>query len=103
MPVVLLVIAEYSEVLFEGLVSAFSLTITFRMITRSEMECHVESFAKRAEKTRDEFRTSVGGDMLRNSVLRKHMSYKEHGKVFGSAVNHSGYEYRLLAESVDDD
>ena len=71
------------------------------MVSRSEMECHIESFAKQAEETRDEFQTSVGGDMLRNSVLRKHMSYKEHGEVFGSAVNHSGYEYCLLAESVN--
>ena len=102
MPVVLLIVAEYLEVLFEGSVSAFSLTITFRMITRSEMECHIESFTKRAEKMGDKFRTSVRGDVLRNSVLGKHMSYKEHGEVFGSAVNRSGYEYRLLAESVND-
>ena len=102
MPIVLLVIAEYPEVLFQGLVCSFSLTITFRMISRSEMECHIESFAKRAEETRNEFRTSIRSDMLWNSVLRKHMSYKNHGEVFGSAVNRSRYEYCLLAKSVDD-
>ena len=33
MPVVLLVIAKYSEVLFQGLVGSFGLSVTFGMIT----------------------------------------------------------------------
>ena len=45
-PVVLLIIAEDVEVLLECLVSAFGLTITFRMISRSEMKSHVKGFSE---------------------------------------------------------
>ena len=41
-PVILLVVAEYAEVLFKSLVDAFSLTITFWMITGGEVEGHVQ-------------------------------------------------------------
>ena len=41
-PVVLLVVAEDSEVLFQSLVEAFGLTITFRVITRGEVNLHVQ-------------------------------------------------------------
>ena len=36
-PIVLLIIAEDTKVLLEGLISAFGLTITFRVISRSEV------------------------------------------------------------------
>ena len=49
-PVVLLVIAVDSYILFEGLIRVFCLTIAFRMISRSEVEGHVECFAKRLEE-----------------------------------------------------
>ena len=40
-PIVLLVVAEYSQVLFQGLISLFCLTITFGMVSRGEVELHV--------------------------------------------------------------
>src|SRR5271168_4550733 len=61
-PIVLLIVAVYAEILFQCLVSPFSLTITFRVITGSEMKSHVEGFSERAEKAGDEFRTAVGSD-----------------------------------------
>ena len=45
-PVVLLVISENSQVLFEGLVGSFCLTIAFRMVAGSEVELHVECFTE---------------------------------------------------------
>ena len=45
-PVVLLIIAEDAEVLLECLISVFGLTITFRMISRSEVKSHVEGFSE---------------------------------------------------------
>ena len=41
-PVVLLVVAEDSEVLLQNLVKAFGLTIAFRVITRGEMNLYVQ-------------------------------------------------------------
>ena len=40
-PIVLLVVAEYAQVLLYSLVSSFCLTITFGMISRSEVQIHV--------------------------------------------------------------
>jgi hypothetical protein len=45
-PIVLLVIAEYSEVLFQSLIDTFCLSITFGMIAGGEVKLHVESFSK---------------------------------------------------------
>ena len=75
-PVILLIIAEDAEVLLECLISAFSLTITFRMISRSEMKSHVEGFSKQAEKVGDELRSTIGGNMLENSVLGENMEHE---------------------------
>jgi hypothetical protein len=72
-PVVFLVVAKNAEVLFQGLVGTFGLTITFRVIARGKMQSHVERFSKRAEKAGDEFQTSIGGDMFRYSVFGEHM------------------------------
>ena len=41
-PVVLLIVAEDSEVLFQSLVKAFSLTMAFWVVTRSEVNLHVQ-------------------------------------------------------------
>ena len=40
-PIVLLVVAEYSQVLFQGLISLFHLSVTFGMVSRGEVELHV--------------------------------------------------------------
>ena len=49
-PVVLLVVAVNSDVLFQCLVGAFSLSVAFRMITGGEVKLHVESFSERPEE-----------------------------------------------------
>ena len=68
-PIVLLVIAIDSDVLFQSLISSFGLSITFRMITQGEMKLHVESKTERSEKVQDEFRTSVGSDVAWDTML----------------------------------
>jgi hypothetical protein len=40
-PVILLIVAIGPEVLFEGLISPFHLSVTFRMVTGCEMEFHI--------------------------------------------------------------
>ena len=75
-PVILLIIAEYPEVLFQGLVSPFCLSVAFQMVSRSEVKLHVQCFSERPEKSRDELGTTVGGDMFRNAVLREHVHHE---------------------------
>ena len=53
-PIVLLVVTVDSEVLFEGLLRLLSLTISFWVITRGEMQGHSECFSERAEEVGDE-------------------------------------------------
>ena len=48
--IVLLVVSVDSDVLFQSLISSFSLSITFRMITGGEVKLHVENKAKRLKE-----------------------------------------------------
>ena len=68
-PIVLLVIAKYPEVLFQGLISSFCLTVAFRMVSGGEMELHIECFSERTEKTGDELGTTVRSHVFRNAVF----------------------------------
>ena len=43
-PIVLLVVAVYSEVLLQGLIRLFGLSVAFGMITTGEVELHVQDF-----------------------------------------------------------
>ena len=45
-PVVLLVIAEYPEVLFQCLVGLFCLSVTFGMVSGGEVKLHVECLSE---------------------------------------------------------
>ena len=44
-PIVLLVVAIYSEVLFQGLIHSFSLSVALRVITGGKVEFHVQGFS----------------------------------------------------------
>jgi len=52
-PIVLLVVAVDSEILLECLVCLLSLTISFWVIARGEMQGHSECFSERVEEVRD--------------------------------------------------
>src|SRR3984893_11639214 len=82
-PVVLLIIAVTTEVLFQRLVSSFCLSVALRVIPRSEVQGHIEDLAQRAEKTRDELGAAIGGDVQRDSVFREDMEYKQTSQLRG--------------------
>ena len=62
-PVVLLVVAVNPDVLFQCLISAFGLSVAFRMVTGGEMKLHIESFSERPEEMQDKLCSAVGGDV----------------------------------------
>src|SRR5215471_13265786 len=68
-PIVLLIIAIDTEVLFKGLIKSFGLPIAFWMITGGKMEFHVQRLTERTEEMRHEFGTPVGGDMRRYTMF----------------------------------
>src|ERR1700731_1504525 len=68
-PVVLLINAVTTEVLFQHLVSSFRLSVALRVIPRGEVQGHIEDLAQQAEKTRDELGATIGGDVRRDSVF----------------------------------
>jgi len=72
-PIVLLIIAMGSNVLFQGLICSFGLSVGFRVITRGEMEFHIQSCSERAEEVGYKFGASVGSNVRRNTVLREYM------------------------------
>ena len=73
------------------------------MISRGEVESHSEYFSEGAEEVRDEFQTSVRGDMGWDSVLGEHVCNEELGKLRGSDGVVSRNEYSLLQQAVHDD
>jgi len=102
-PIVLLVVAVDSEILFESLVHPLGLTISFWVIARGEMQGHSECFSERAEEVGDELQTSVGGDMGGYSMFGKHVHNKELGKLRGGDGVVGRNEYSLLREAVHND
>ena len=76
-PVVLLIVAVDLDVLFQGLVSALGLTVTFRMVPRGKVQLHVQGRAKRSEEVRDELRTPIASYMGWDSVLQEDVDDEE--------------------------
>ena len=72
-PVVWLKITVNVEVLFQGLVYMFCLTICLWMITGGEVQADPEEHAKRMEKAGDELGTLVRGDMCQDSMFREYV------------------------------
>src|SRR5215471_15440441 len=68
-PIVLLIIAIDTEVLFKGLIKSFGLPIAFWVITGGKMEFHVQCLTERMEEMRHEFGTPVRGDMRRYTMF----------------------------------
>ena len=69
----MLVIAIDSEVLFQSLISLFRLSITFRMVSGSEVKFHVQCGSEGLEEVGNEFRAAVGSDMAGDTMLGKDM------------------------------
>ena len=86
-PVILLIIAKYPQVLFQGLIGPFGLPVTFGMVSGGEVELHVKCFSKGAEKSGDKLGTLVRGYMFGNTMLREDMHDEYCCKVFRCTVN----------------
>src|ERR1700753_3589464 len=73
-PVVLLVRAVHPDILFQSLIHTLSLTVSFRVMSGSEMKFHGEEFAKSPEKPGDKLRASIGRDVRGNSVFGENVN-----------------------------
>ena len=72
-PVVLLVVAKYSEVLLEGLIELFSLSVSFQVIARGEVNFHIQRFSEGAEETEDKLGSAVTSNMQQDSAFGEYM------------------------------
>ena len=95
-PVILLIIAKYPQVLFQGLIGPLGLSVTFGVVSGGEVELHVKCFSEGAEKSGNELRTLVRGYMFGNAMLREDMHDEYCCKVFGCTVNCSQDENALF-------
>jgi len=68
-----LVVAIDLEILFQSLIGSFSLSITFRMISRSEVKLHVQCSSEVPEEVGYKFCTVIESDVARNTMLGKDM------------------------------
>src|SRR3984957_802070 len=99
-PVILLVVAVHTQILFQSLICSFSLPIAFRVISGSEVKLHIQSLSERSEEVGNELGSTVGRDMSGNSVLGKHMDYEELGKLCGRDSVVGCNENSLLRKSI---
>jgi len=72
-PIVLLIIAIDSNVLFQGLICSFSLSVSFGVITRGEVELHIQSCSERLEEVGYKLGASVGSNVRQDTIFRENM------------------------------
>jgi len=75
-PIVLLIVAIDSNILFQDLIHLFSLFISFRMITRGEVEFHIQSCSERSEEVGYKLGASVRSNVRWNTMLREYVHNK---------------------------
>ena len=102
-PVVLLIGAEDSEDLFEGLVDSLSLSVGFWVISGGEVEIHVQSFPQGTEEDGHELGATVGSNVSRYTMFREDVSNEEFGQAGGVHGICGRDEDALLGESVNND
>jgi len=75
-PIVLLIVAIDLNVLFQGLICSFSLSVGFGVITRGEMELHIQSYSKRLEEVGYKLGALVGSNVRPNTMFKEYMYNK---------------------------
>ena len=95
-----MIVGENPDVLFQGLVDTFCLSIAFWVVTGSEMEFHVQGFAKRSKEVRDKLGAVIRRNMGRNTMFGKYMDNKELGQLSRSDGVVCGDENSLLGEMI---
>src|SRR6266705_4967232 len=76
-PIVLLVVRVYPQILLKHLVHSLSLSVSFQVVARGEVESDIKGLAQGMEEMGNELRTPVGGDVQGNSVFRKHIEEEQ--------------------------
>ena len=95
-----MIVGENLDVLFQGLVDMFCLSIAFQVVTRSEMKFHVQGFAERSKEVRDKLGAAIRCNMGRNTVFGKYMDNEELSQLSGSDGVLCGDENALLGETI---
>ena len=65
------------DVLLKSLIDTLGLPIGFRMISRGIVKFHGERFTESPEERRNKFGTTIGSNMIRNTMLREDMNNKK--------------------------
>ena len=95
-----MIVGENPDVLFQGLVDMFCLSVAFWVVTGSEMEFHVQGFSERSKEVRDKLGPVIRCNMGRNTVFGKYMDNEELGQLSGSDGVVCGDENALLGEMI---
>ena len=81
----------------------FHLSITFGMITGSEMQLHIQSDSERVEEMGDKFRSAIGSDVAWNFMLGEDVKNEELCKLLRRNRVVSRNEKSLLGEMINND
>ncbi len=63
-----------ADVLFQGLICTFSLSVGLQMVSKSEVKFTVKDFSKGVRGLGDKLRTAVRSDVVRNAMFRENMN-----------------------------
>lgn len=102
-PVILVIVAVDSEILFEGLIDAFSLSVGLRMMSGGMVHANAKQFGEGVEKLGDEFSTTVGGEVRQSTVFGEHMDEEDSCKLLGGEFSGTRNEHALLGETIHND
>ena len=68
------------EVLLQSLIHVFSLSVSFGMISCSEVKLDIKDLTESHHEAGDEDQTAIGGDMLWKTMLRENVDEEEPSK-----------------------
>jgi hypothetical protein len=102
-PIVLVICTIHADVLLEGLIHLFCLSVGLWMVTGGKVHRHVEKFAQCTEESGYEFRSSVRCDVGRNSVFGENVNEEEPSELNRHNMPITSKQDNLLGCTVNDD
>ena len=76
-PIVLLIVRVYLQILLKHLVHLLSLSISFQVVARGEVEADIKGLAQGTEEMGNKLWTPVGGNVQGNSVFGEHIEKEQ--------------------------
>jgi hypothetical protein len=102
-PIVLVIHTIHADVLLEGLIHLFRLSVGLRMVTRGKVHRHIEKFTQCAEEGGYKFCASVRCDVGQNTVFGENVNEEEPSELNRHNMPITSEQDNLLGCTVNND